>query len=242
MDLFRRLFTKPQVIGSTQPDQNSLAMPQPSQFEWPTALNPFLERPDITLYHFLNDSPDLVIIIPGYNSNPAKPKYSELVDLFTNEFSASVIVTNNPGHDDNYGGYVLEQLRLIIKYAIRMKTDAGLPSPRIKLLGSSAGGSGVAAISGEFPEIVDEIFLLGPSLDVPENMMSPRAVHFTGKVNIIRGEHDEICSQQVFDDIIRMFRGGTIAYSMMKNADHGFTSPNAQRALVKFIHDTRKEA
>jgi len=136
----------------------------------------------------------IIINYPGYRGDidGYQAKHRNLARFMQGEGLGAVVRGKGPGHPDFNGLTVDIQLRKMIDFSIKNSLRiCGTVKPEIFLIGTSAGGSAVAAIAHEF-SAVSRILLMAPSGD-----MEPRALHyglgqFSGEVYILMGLQDRV--------------------------------------------------
>jgi pimeloyl-ACP methyl ester carboxylesterase len=142
-----------------------------------------------------NNSKRIIINVPGFSGDidGYADKYKKLATHMQESNLGAVIRTY--GH--SIAGFLPDLLpRIALQYA-RENAFAlcGEPEPDVYLMGFSAGGSAVAAIAHEYPE-VKGILLCAPSGDMGEKHIKHGLKQYTGELVIVQGEEDEIVGPQ----------------------------------------------
>ena len=141
-----------------------------------------------------NRSGRIIINYPGWRGDREgfNRKHQKLAQYMQGESLGAVVRGKGPGHPD-FGGFPLDtQLRKMINFSIgNSKQICGAEEPELLLIGTSAGGSAVAATGTRY-EWVKRILLMAPSGDVDKNEIKKGMGAFNGEVYVVIGENDDV--------------------------------------------------
>src|SRR5258708_3223334 len=157
------------------------------------------------IIHPNRQSNKIVIIYPGYNGNADgySEKYRKIADHLVERGVGAVIrMENKPIDGLSYPSSLVANLDAAIEYAVEEKSHfCGKGATSIYLMGTSAGGSAVAAVCANWGTLVPKILLLAPSGDARGAVAN--LGNYRGDVYIAVGEKDEVvgkdAGQRFFD-------------------------------------------
>lgn len=153
-----------------------------------------------------NTSGRIIINYPGLRGarEGYMDKYRKLAQYMQGEGLGAVVRGKGPGFPDFNGFTVDTQLRKMIDYSLEnSQILCGAQKPEVLLIGTSAGGSAVAAIAYEY-ETVARILLMAPSFNMGEEAITEGLKRFAGEVFIVIGQEDHVVgvkSGQIFHDL-----------------------------------------
>lgn len=238
--LIRRLFTAPRHVENIEvlPDIDL----EPNETFFQDSINPFPDLPHVEITVFSQaHTNDILIIVPGYDSDGKSSKYQQLIKTLQSKTGCAIILTNDLETED-YQGDILNQMEKILIYALENSEQiTGNPRYKVnlKLLGSSAGGGVVAAIS-RYCRQIKELTLLGPTEDVGIEMMQKGLSEFSGELTIVRGEFDPKCTEIYANKLISYAGNSKPQIISISKADHGFTSQANVNELCEVLVETNQ--
>lgn len=156
-----------------------------------------------------NNSGRIIVNIPGYNGaiDGYEDKHKKLAILMQQENLGAVLRIANRANDYPR---MLGSLKRAIEYGLEHAEEiCGSDNPEVCLIGTSAGGGAISAVSSEYPN-VKGLLLMAPG-DNPDRRIVRRGLsRFTGELYIVIGADDNIVGPGA----------GQIFYDMAINASH----------------------
>ena len=182
-------------------------------------------------------SETIIVNYPGVNGdiNGYDDKYVKVADFLQRRNVGAVVRTRNREHHGlRYEQSVQDDLRRIIDYAIRNAADiCGSETPRIYLMGFSAGAGAIAAVAHEFSQ-VERILLMAPSGDAGRDAVYNGLAQFGGDVYIAIGENDDIVGKQAGQVFYNLATGARDRQLVtIPDCDHQFRGERNGRIMSK---------
>ncbi len=188
---------------------------------------------------FIHPSRSNVIVInyPGYNgdANGYNGKYKKIAEFIQEKGIGAVIrASNYPVDNMDYSQSVKDCLKEIIDYAMKNSNQICFSdTPRIYLMGISAGASAIAAVAYEYSEI-EKILLIAPSGDAGLNSIENSLKNYIGELYIAIGANDEVVSSntgKLFSSFAILAKVNK--FMIVPNCDHQFRGEINGKILSK---------
>jgi dienelactone hydrolase len=142
---------------------------------------------------------------------------------------------------ERYPEFALGNLRAILEFVTTVRTGVD-PAPRVMMMGTSAGGSAIAAAAVEFPE-VEKILLVNPSSNVGLDAMKESMTRFTGDVAVLLGGADDVVDNEIGITMHALaMNAASRKIEVVQDADHQFRGDAhgkifAQAPLWAFLNE-----
>ena len=171
----------------------------------------------------LNISGVVTVIYPGYRGdvNGYNNKYQKIAELFSGKGIGAVVrMSNHEIPDVEYSKSLKGSLRSVINHILQhSKEICGCDSPRLYLMGVSAGASAIAAVAHEYDE-VEKILLIEPSGDAGIDDVKTGLSKYTGEVYIVGGANSHIKGGEFFSNLVVSAKVNKLV--IIPDCDHQF--------------------
>jgi len=195
-----------------------------SDVELETAIHP---HPNGTI---VVSMPGLGAELDGYNN-----VYGQLADIIRqNDIGAVVRMDNQECDAERFPFSMLNNFRFLVDYAIQNSVDiCDAKNPVIYMMGMSAGGSTVAAVVSEFPD-VEKILLLAPFGDANMGIIQKGLVNYKGEMHVATGDRDLMVPPAMAETYIEVALSAKIKkFEVIPDCDHFFTSKQNGMVMSK---------
>ena len=169
----------------------------------------------------------IVINYPGFmgDIDGFNDKYKKLADFMSGPCAIGTVVRMGNERDPscNYSESVVDDLASVIRFCSERSTKLCRAStPRIFLVGFSAGASAIAALASEFPS-VEKILLVAPSGDAGARRIKESLPKYTGELYAVVGSHDEVVGAGAAEMFSSLAQRATVnRYYVVPDCDHQF--------------------
>ena len=120
--------------------------------------------------------------IDGYNN-----KYVTLADYMVSQNLGAVVRMSDPYNPFGWD----KKLRQVMTYALENSKDiCGTDTPRVYLMGTSAGASAISLLAWEYPE-VEKILFLEPAAMSNKRLLQECLEKYTGEIVVVTGNPGE---------------------------------------------------
>ncbi len=153
-------------------------------------------------------------------------KNTKVAELLRRQANTAVVRAGGPQAEGGVEDpHIMQQARALIKKSIaQAEALTGKPASELtfQVSGYSAGGSGMAAVAHEFPQI-KKMLLVAPSVNAGDKNVKQGLMKFRGNVAITVGKEDELAKYA--EKLIAHTEGRTlpIHFQELSNVDHRFT-------------------
>lgn len=142
----------------------------------------------------------IAIVYPGYGGerNGFNEKYVRISEMLAEQgVAASLRLDNRPLDGFGYPELLCHRLDRVLEHA-RMEGQrlSGSATPRIYLMGISAGGSAAATVAYRHPDVAS-LLLMAPSGDAGLSSVAKALPQFTGDVFVMVGKQDQVVGPEV---------------------------------------------
>ena len=170
-----------------------------------------------------NVSGVVIVIYPGYRGdmNGYNNKYQKIAELLSGKGTGAVVrMSNHAIPDVEYSKSLKDSLRSVINHILqRSKEICGSDSPRLYLMGVSAGASAIAAVAHEYDK-VEKILLIEPSGDAGIDDIKAGLSKYTGKVYVVVGANSHIKVGGFFSSLVMSAKINKLV--IISDCDHQF--------------------
>ena len=183
------------------------------------------------------EHPVIIGIYPGARdelSGQAIP-YWEIATTLVKQRVGAVVRSNGPyGPGDDFHEFNDLFIHTFVDYLIdNAKGICGYAHPSIYLMGYSSGGSAIASIANEYPQIT-KILLFAPSFDSDRERSKYSLNRYTGELYIISGKQDEIISPELVAWFYYQAHAAKVReYLVLDNCNHAFEGTVNQDLVMK---------
>ena len=173
----------------------------------------------------------IAIIYPGRDGSidGFNDKYLRIAEALNQQGVAAVRTDNPcpPGMNyEDYGVFNVKNLRMVIEATLRnTEVISGQKSPRIMLMGMSAGASAAAIVAQDYRELTN-LLLIVPSANSGLDLMLAGIARFRGTTHILAGGRDGVATKIAHELHQRAGNRRDARLRVVPEADHLFTGPS----------------
>lgn len=169
----------------------------------------------------------IVINYPGFmgDIDGFNDKYKKLADFMSGPCAIGTVVRmgNECDPSRRYSESVVEDLASVIRFCSERSTKLCRSStPRIFLVGFSAGASAIAALASDFTS-VEKILLIAPSGDAGARTIKQNLPKYTGEFYAVVGSQDEVVGASAAETFSSLATRASVNRTLIvPDCDHQF--------------------